>query len=81
MQVTEQCYRCGWDCPAKILMRTGGYCEGCEWMRLPEAAARLGTTYTSMYRYIKRGIVAGARVGEKMIRVRRADVERLIVPL
>lgn len=47
-----------------------------------EAADYLGTTTRSIRNYIARGHLPAARIkGSNMIRIRRADVERLLVDI
>lgn len=74
----SRCKRCEWPAPALILAATGGYCEGCEFVSVAEAAARLGLNWRTIHRYIKRGLIASRRAGPKLIRLRRVDVERLL---
>lgn len=77
-EMDSKCKRCGWPAPGLILAQTGGYCEGCEFVSVAEAAARLGLNWRTIHRYIKRGRIASRRAGPKLIRLRRADVERLL---
>jgi len=74
----SKCKRCEWPAPRLILAQSGGYCEGCEWVSVADAAARLGVNWRTIHRYIKAGRIEWRRAGPKLIRIRRADVERLL---
>lgn len=47
-----------------------------EWLSVPEAAAELGISARQAYRWVDKGWLPSYRFGH--IRVKRADVERLI---
>ena len=50
-----------------------------EWMRVPEAAALLGLPRTRTYELIQRGELPAVRIGERSIRINRAELERFLL--
>ena len=50
-----------------------------EWMRVPEAAELLGLPRTRTYELIQRGELPAVRIGERSIRVNRAELERFLL--
>jgi excisionase family DNA binding protein len=50
-----------------------------EWMVVPEIAAYLRVTPRHVYRLVEEKQLPAYRLGDKVIRVRRTDVEALLV--
>jgi excisionase family DNA binding protein len=49
------------------------------WLTVPETAAELGIPRTRCYELIQRGELPAVRVGERSIRVNRAELERFLL--
>jgi excisionase family DNA binding protein len=49
------------------------------WLRVPEVAGELGIPRTRAYELIQRGELPAVRVGERSIRVHRAELERYLL--
>jgi excisionase family DNA binding protein len=49
------------------------------WLRVPEAAELLGLPRTRTYELIQRGDLPAVRIGERSIRVNRAELERFLL--
>ena len=49
------------------------------WLRVPEAAELLGLPRTRAYELIQRGELPTVRIGERSIRVNRAELERFLL--
>ena len=49
------------------------------WLRVPEAADLLGLPRTRAYELIQRGELPAVRIGERSIRVNRAELERFLL--
>jgi excisionase family DNA binding protein len=49
------------------------------WLKVPEAAALLGINRTRAYELIASGDLPAVRVGERSIRVNRAELERFLL--
>lgn len=49
------------------------------WLRVPEAAELLGLPRTRAYELIQRGDLPAVRIGERSIRVNRAELERFLL--
>ena len=54
-----------------------GLTEGITWLSTKEAAARLGVTLRSLYRFIDEGDLVAYKFG-RVIRLQQADVDRFI---
>ena len=52
-----------------------------EWLSLGEAGRLLKVGRTTLHRWLKQGRLTAYRVGPKAVRIRRADLERLITPV
>jgi excisionase family DNA binding protein len=52
-----------------------------EIMLVPEVAALMRVTDKTVYRYIESGILPAYRLGDRVIRIKRADVEALLVQI
>ena len=52
-----------------------------EWLSLREAGRLLKVGRTTLHRWLKQGRLTAYRVGPKAVRIRRADLERLITPV
>lgn len=52
-----------------------------EWLSLGEARRLLKVGRTTLHRWLKQGRLTAYRVGPKAVRIRRADLERLITPV
>jgi len=50
-----------------------------EWLRVPEAAELLGLPRTRTYELIQRGELPAVRIGERSIRVNRAELEQFLL--
>ncbi len=50
-----------------------------EWLKVPEAAELLGLPKTRAYELIQQGELPGVRIGERSIRVNRAELERFLL--
>lgn len=51
-----------------------------EWMKVPEVAELLRIPRTRCYELLQEGVLPGAvRIGEKSIRVNRAELERFLL--
>jgi excisionase family DNA binding protein len=51
-----------------------------ELIGLPEAARLLGIHYRTMRRWVAAGNLPATRVGPKLLKVRRSDLDRLMQP-
>ncbi len=49
------------------------------WLKVPEAAAELGIPRTRCYELIAKGDLPAVRVGERSIRLHRAELERYLL--
>jgi len=49
------------------------------WLTVPETAAELGIPRTRCYDLIQRGELPAVRIGERSIRVNRAELERFLL--
>ncbi|MEJ7814785.1 MAG: helix-turn-helix domain-containing protein [Rubrobacter sp.] len=49
------------------------------WLRVPEAAEVLGLPRTRAYELIQQGELPAVRIGERSIRVNRAELERFLL--
>ncbi len=49
------------------------------WLKVPEAAELLGLPRTRAYELIQRGDLPAVRIGQKSIRVNRAELERFLL--
>jgi excisionase family DNA binding protein len=49
------------------------------WLRVPEAAELLGLPRTRAYELIQQGELPAVRIGERSIRVNRAELERFLL--
>jgi len=49
------------------------------WLRVPEAAELLGISRTRCYELIQRGELPAVRIGERSIRVNKAELERFLL--
>jgi excisionase family DNA binding protein len=49
------------------------------WLTVPETAAELGIPRTRCYELIQRGELPAVRIGERSIRVNRAELERFLL--
>ena len=52
-----------------------------EWLSIGEAVRQLKVGRTTLHRWVKQGRLTTYRVGPKAVRIRRADLERLITPV
>ncbi len=52
-----------------------------EWLSIGEAVRQLKVGRTTLHRWLKQGRLPAYRVGPKAVRIRRADLERLIRPV
>ncbi len=52
-----------------------------EWLSLGEARRLLKVGRTTLHRWLKQGRLQAYRVGPKAVRIRRADLERLLTPV
>ena len=50
-----------------------------EWLRVPEAADLLGIPRSRCYELIQQGELPAVRIGERSIRVNRAELERFLL--
>jgi excisionase family DNA binding protein len=50
-----------------------------EWLKVPEAAELLGLPKTRAYELIQQGELPAVRIGERSIRVNRAELERFLL--
>ena len=50
-----------------------------EWLKVPEAAELLGLPKTRTYELIHCGELPAVRIGERSIRVNRAELERFLL--
>jgi excisionase family DNA binding protein len=49
------------------------------WLTVPETATELGIPRTRCYELIQRGELPAVRIGERSIRVNRAELERFLL--
>jgi excisionase family DNA binding protein len=49
------------------------------WLKVPEAAEELRIPVTRCYELIQRGELPAVRIGERSIRVNRAELERFLL--
>ena len=49
------------------------------WLTVPETAAELGIPRTRAYELIQQGSLPAVRIGERSIRVNRAELERFLL--
>ena len=52
-----------------------------EWLTIGEAMRQLKVGRTTIHRWLKQGRLTAHRVGPKAVRIRRADLERVITPI
>ena len=52
-----------------------------EWLSIGEAVRQLKVGRTTLHRWVKQGRLPAYRLGPKAVRIRRADLERLITPV
>ena len=52
-----------------------------DWLSIGEAVRQLKVGRTTLHRWVKQGRLTAYRVGPKAVRIRRADLERLITPV
>jgi excisionase family DNA binding protein len=50
-----------------------------EWLKVPEAAELLGLPKTRTYELIQQGELPAVRIGERSIRINRAELERFLL--
>jgi excisionase family DNA binding protein len=50
-----------------------------EWLKVPEAAELLGLPKTRAYELIQQGELPAVRIGERSIRINRAELERFLL--
>ena len=50
-----------------------------EWLRVPEAADLLGIPRSRCYELIQHGELPAVRIGERSIRINRAELERFLL--
>jgi excisionase family DNA binding protein len=50
-----------------------------EWLKVPELAQELGIPRSRCYELIQRGELPAVRIGERSIRVNRAELERFLL--
>ena len=50
-----------------------------QWLKVPEAAELLGLPKTRAYELIQQGELPAVRIGERSIRVNRAELERFLL--
>jgi excisionase family DNA binding protein len=50
-----------------------------EWLRVPEVAEELSIPRSRAYELIQRGELPAVRIGERSIRVNRAELERFLL--
>jgi excisionase family DNA binding protein len=53
--------------------------EAKNWLTVPETAGELGIPRTRCYELIQRGELPAVRIGERSIRVNRAELERFLM--
>lgn len=71
--MTRICPECGTS-----HTRENMYCDGCEFLTQPEAAARMRISKPTYYRMVRAGVIHPRRVGVGKIVVERAEVERIL---
>jgi len=49
------------------------------WLKVPEVAEELGIPRSRAYELIQRGSLPAVRIGERSIRVNRAELERFLL--
>ena len=52
-----------------------------DWLTIGEAVRHLRVGRTTLHRWLKQGRLTAYRVGPKSVRLRRADLERLVRPI
>jgi excisionase family DNA binding protein len=52
---------------------------GKQWLKVPEAAELLGLPKTRAYELIQQGELPAVRIGERSIRINRAELERFLL--
>ena len=50
-----------------------------EWLKVPEVAEELGIPRSRAYELIQRGELPAVRIGERSIRINRAELERFLL--
>lgn len=50
-----------------------------QWLKVPEAAELLGLPKTRAYELIQQGELPAVRIGERSIRINRAELERFLL--
>jgi excisionase family DNA binding protein len=50
-----------------------------EWLKVPEVAELLGLPKTRAYELIQQGELPAVRIGERSIRINRAELERFLL--
>jgi excisionase family DNA binding protein len=51
------------------------------WINIGQAAGRIGVTPKSIYNWINDGSLPAVRIGRNVIRIRKSDVDALLVPV
>lgn len=52
-----------------------------EWTHVEEAAALLGVSKRTVYRYLTLGVLEGRRVGPRIVQVKRDSIDKAIAGL
>ena len=73
MQVPIRCKGCGVG-----TLRSGGYCEVCEYMTQAEAAARLHVSKATYYRMVRAKKLHPRRISPGKVLVLRAEVDAIL---
>lgn len=73
-----ECQNCGVNVAEVVSRRTGGYCDGCDLMTIPEAARRLHVSRFTVYRLMRQGKISKVHPCLGRTLIRRAEIEALL---
>lgn len=74
----EECWHCGREISHWIAGRTGGLCDGCEYMSKADAARRLHVHPNTIVRMLEGGSLKGYKPSPMRLLLRRAEIEALL---
>jgi excisionase family DNA binding protein len=73
MQVPTKCKGCGVG-----TLRSGGYCQECEYMTQDEAAKRLHVSRATYFRMISAGQIHPRKIGPRKRLVNRIEIDNIL---
>lgn len=73
MQVPMKCKGCGVG-----TLRSGGYCQECEYMTQDEAAQRLHVSRATYFRMVAGGHIHQRKIGPRKTLVSRTEIDNIL---